>query len=360
VIESNNADDWGGGLYVHGSTAKILIDGETHISNNSASYGAGAYNSYSKLTIFSPVVIDQNKSRGGGGGLRSYDAIINIYGMKMCEQEYCFGSGSKPVSFIDNIADSDDDEVGSGGGLEVYNSGKTDVYNALFKGNQAYFGGAISARFEAKLSVKASHFEQNHGEYDGAVGVIFGTEDEFYDPSYVTIQDSVITNNGDGDLDDYSLFYVSTRSTLNLINNTIANNNATDSVITSNNEQVAIAVSSNIIDESVPLHFGGSGSTLKLDCLLISDNTGLQPADDIEVNDAMMFADADAGDYHLTADSPAIDFCDQGDSGETDKDGNLRGFDDPNKGNELDFYDLGAYEYLGSDIIFKHGFELGS
>jgi len=355
VIDANNADGFGAGLYVDGSTAKVLIDGETHITNNSASYGAGAYIDSSKLTAFSPVVFDQNKSTKDGAGLRGFNnATINIYGKKICEQGYCFGSDSQPVSFIDNIADSDNDDEGDGGGITMYKDGKTDVYNALFKGNQAYVGGAIDAYFGAEINVKASRFEQNSAN----LGIVAAVQGDLNEDTKLLIQDSVIANNGEGgngEFIDGFLFYADVKANLSLNYNTIVDNEVISTLIYGTGDKVTTSVVSSIVDEDEELYFGFDGATLEAECLLVQNNSNLPDQEDIAKGDAM-FADPDAGDYHLTADSPAIDFCIQTGDSETDKDGEIRGFDDIKK-DQFGIYDLGAYEYLGSDIIFKDGFQ---
>ncbi len=172
---------------------------------------------------------------------------------------------------------------------------------------------------------------------------------------YFLMQNSVITNNGDGGNEEYTdgfLFYADVKAKVDLNYNTIAGNDVIGPLIYNIGDEVTTSAVSSIIDEDNDLYFGFDGAYLLSECLLVKNKGGiiLPPPADIQVGDA------ENGDYHLTADSPAIDFCGQMVEGDFDKDGNPRGFDDI-KVDQFGTYDLGAYEYIGSDIIFKDGFE---
>jgi hypothetical protein len=75
------------------------------------------------------------------------------------------------------------------------------------------------------------------------------------------------------------------------------------------------------------------------------------------------FRNLEISDYHLNAQtSPAVDFCtDPSGSGFIDIDGEVGGWDDPNRpnlgGNPAAVFDAGADETYENDLIFIHGFE---
>ncbi len=340
VIDSNKPRGIDGYYYT-------VIDGHSKITNNDG----GAING--SPIIFSPAEISGNHSEYDGGGIRSRG--FEIYGGQICEQGYCFGAKNQPVSIINNSSEQ------RGGGISVW-LGKASIHNALFQGNHAPFGGALSvgssySDWSREVTISNSLIMDNRASY-GSVAQLWGDVDS--EPSLLTIKNSVIANNGsagDQEYNDLNLFFAIENASLNLNYNTFANNEVTDVLIHNYGADVGTSVVSSIFDQSEPFFFGPEGASLAADCLLIKNLEGITlplPAD-IQVGDAE-FVDAENGDYHLTADSPAIDFCGQMVEGDFDKDGNPRGFDDI-KVDQFGTYDLGAYEYIGIDIIFKDGFE---
>ena len=78
--------------------------------------------------------------------------------------------------------------------------------------------------------------------------------------------------------------------------------------------------------------------------------------------DNPQFVNRSNNDFHLDAfNSPAVDYCDNNPDVNLHKDMDFqdRGWDDPiiNEHFNGSFYDIGAYEAYGNDIIFKNNFE---
>jgi hypothetical protein len=94
-------------------------------------------------------------------------------------------------------------------------------------------------------------------------------------------------------------------------------------------------------------------------CLIVHENQSLEGSIFQALVLNALFVDKANGDYHLSSNSPAIDFCDDSITNGTKNDlnGNSRGIDDENSQNFIGIYDLGAYEYQGNDLIFINGFD---
>ncbi len=348
VIDSNTGDV----AITGGYERTILIDGETVISSN---IGRGVSSTlYGRLTIFSPVTISNNQKDGDGGGLLLNDRS-DLYGQRMCEQGYCFGSNSQPIRVTDNTA------TGNGGGVYVTHlRNYLNIHHVEFKNNSASIGGAFfigSNNIGGFVTIDASHFEGNRADI-GLVGAVIGSDNQDYDAHYVTVENSTMVKNGANGveyLDNY-LFYLSTRSNLSVTYSTIADNHVEGNLILANNGNTGVGTSVlvSIIDEPNELFYGTPGSTFYAECLLLENDNNLPAASKIMVGDPA-FADAAIGNYHLTIDSPAVDFCDFIAYGATDKEGIQRGYDYTSIDDQYGPYDLGAYEL--SDVIFENGFE---
>jgi hypothetical protein len=101
--------------------------------------------------------------------------------------------------------------------------------------------------------------------------------------------------------------------------------------------------------------FTGTAGNLSAQSLLVHNDADLAGQSDIRVGDPR-FVD-DTGDFHLRPDSPALDSAAADDTPATDLDGNPRVRDLLDVPNRLGVVDLGAYERLDNDVLFRDGFE---
>ena len=95
-------------------------------------------------------------------------------------------------------------------------------------------------------------------------------------------------------------------------------------------------------------------------CVILDNTIGVTTVNDSFVTQTPGFINSKTNNFHLTSQSPAIDFCQEAPIVQLayDIDGESVNFDDPNIINALGAYDAGSDEWQGSDIIFNNGFEL--
>jgi len=387
-IFSNQANTSAG---VECVNSNLMIDGNTEVSDNIASLnvgGVGCYSSInSKLTIFSPVMISANKANQHGGGISIENVTTNIYGSQICESELCFGTDSQPVRILNNIANYDFSGSGNGGGVYLYsliNEANIDFENVVIKNNDSRNGGAIYAgngarviidshapkscwspgkcnqitdneaflgggfylADSANVKIGSTYISRNKAE-EGVVAAVYG--DDLLDDTNLQIESSLITDNGNfgsGLYSDINLFKLITNANLILEHVTIANNNVFGELLLSAGDLVSTVIEASILTDINPIYFdfGGQGSSVITQCLIVSDDSTLPFSTSTVVADPL-FLNPLSGDYHLSSDSIAIDFCQQLVIAVDDMDGVLRGIDDVNTVNRFGVFDLGAYEY---------------
>ena len=104
----------------------------------------------------------------------------------------------------------------------------------------------------------------------------------------------------------------------------------------------------------------GTGATITgisgtEECLVLNNDSGFNRLTDSIVGNPIFFDEINH-DYHLMADSPAIDLCEKHSfSLSFDIDGD-RIWDDPNIINAMGFRDAGADESMMGDVIFLDSF----
>ena len=112
--------------------------------------------------------------------------------------------------------------------------------------------------------------------------------------------------------------------------------------------------------QGLTLEENGTNNNLNgIDCVFLSEQASLTGNIGVLLLSDPGFVDAANGDYHLSANSDAIDLCDESlfdGSSYNDLNGHARGHDDPIVNNFLGPYDAGAYE-SNNDLIFKNTFE---
>ncbi len=409
VLIQDNVSHSGGGLHCRDAT--VLMHGGLSIRNNHANgdglntpgvgRGGGAYvgaacflmlysgglNSASGTT---GLVGNQANHQGGAvyvddtGALlvRSYSEVL--FGVTL-------GDDRKVVRFFNNRADVDLNDGGSGHGGAIAAAGPdagVDLYGVDLEQNTAHgSGGAMALLNGADLRVKTpptdrcwnrqrcNWIHNNSADTGGAAFVAggssavianawierntanFGTALDFNDDNTAAlVGSSVFYNNGPRDgFTGAAVIRVLLNADVSMSYNTLVDNNAAEAtlaVIFAELEQYG-----NLIfqDTPTPLLFS-SQAVLTNNCLYSHDVTGVSGNQIIlSVVDPMI--DRAKQNFHLKADSGAVDICDVNVLNfNRDIDGQFRGYDDPVP-DVLGPYDIGADESYAADVIFAHSFE---
>lgn len=384
VIENNNAHR-GGGIFSFGD---LLVSGNTKIINNHSYTGGGLYSGM-KTTLFSPVVISGNFATSNGAGVTnsgSWHSELNIVGLQICEQAYCFGKNSQSVSIQLNTTDSSNPSKGWGGGLANFSGNQVYIENATFRDNKAVKGGAISSGYESNLvTIRNSKFLANEAIYGGSffsfpgssfnvisslikanqadiglVAAIQAYKFQFNKTNHFKVSDSLIVNNGNNGkeyMDGFLIYADNDKDSDSNINvkidlnysTIVGNKSVGDALIYNTGSGVVTNIVGSIVDEFKPLYYGHNGAYMQGKCLMLSHLGGivLPPPQDIVIDDPQ-FVDKKNENYLLKENSKAIDFCDQESMSLTDMNGENRGIDSLND-NKFGVFDLGAFEYVDKD-----------
>jgi len=404
-IHSNvNSNTGGGGIYCSGADASIVMGSGSEVTFNQAtssnSKGGGAFVAGGcSFSMYSAEIRGNTANDGGGGIYAVGGARINLVGRQVCDDGECLGDNTHPVRFKANLADLDLSGQGNGGALLVSGSSTlVEMSQVWIDDNTAFHGGAISINDGAQVYIqrfakncwnshiddKCNLFEANLASSssgrggaiynDNSIALInqsylennradFGTAVYSNDSSAVTVIDgSIFNHNGNGGItfQDSSVIQASGGAEYLINHSTIADNNATSSVLSVSLGSHLSLKNSIVHDESTGniMNSNSPGST-EFECLIVHDNDRLDGFG-IYVDDPE-FIDRDNGDYHLNASlSPAVDLC-ASNAGGNDIDTDLRGWDDPTVANEdnltENIFDAGADETYTNYIIFKNGFE---
>lgn len=396
-------------------------EGETHgIYFNDATNGNGggvllengctftSYQGSKDIQLFGSDFrgINFNTATGNGGGLAVLDgAKAYLYGRNSCTpfQGFwlcLFGNNNEPITFAFNQADIDDLDGGDGGAIYVAGiDSQVLAENTYIIANFADNGGALAASDQATATV-ATAFENEAGsiscwQSDACVDVTTNFANTaggaFYAESNAQVQvnnaritsnraitgvagyardngsllgfeSALMYNNGDngnGDYNDTYLLRSFLGAELKMYFSTVADNFVTSRQIGNNDARVAIG--SSIIHDPTGVDIytvsGNNNPTQLMDCLLTHESGSLI-ATRVSVEDPE-FLDRANGNYQLSDTSSAIDFCNTTWVTPTvlDLQGEVRGQDAPGIIDNYGVYDLGAFENVTNDIIFKDGFE---
>ncbi|WP_395374638.1 hypothetical protein [Marinicella sp. W31] len=403
LVASNTADQ-GGGIYCSSADASILMadtdGGIAGVFNNTATAGDGGGVLLQSGCVFTTYTgtsggfldlrgVASNSATGNGGGVAvESGSTANLIGFQFCFF-FCIGNNDQPMNINNNTADSDDDNVGIGGGIHVTGTdSRVAAFNALVADNVAFNGGAVAvadtAEFETRYSNEncwspgscnqymnnssesfggvfyvatggqadvALSYIQNNGSAAGVVAYARDTD------SSIDMEGNVITNNGDDSdavLDNYA-FRAFNDGAMTLTYNTIADNELDDEVI--GHAGSSFNLFYNIVHDPGRDVFDGAG-TLVAFCNIVNEDASFSGTQ--SVVDDPEFIDRVGGDFHIDVDtSPAVDLCQQGffPADYDDIDLQARGLDDPIAGNISGPYDAGADETYSNEIIFKDGFD---
>jgi hypothetical protein len=178
-----NKAGYGAGVYMHesGGSLTVLINANSTIERNDALFdGGGIYAQSGALTLASSLVDDNTATRGGGIAIASTSGMTTIVASARINSNtatlgggiWSTGAGQLriqgPGTFLENnetyadgaaiyieggtrlfILDADvslyaNFALGNGGGLQIVGPARADIGSAVFLGNQAVNGGAIS------------------------------------------------------------------------------------------------------------------------------------------------------------------------------------------------------------------------
>ncbi len=424
VRVSNNTAQEGGGIFCNNPTARVVQNvsaGETHgIYSNTATAGDGggvlvdngctfiSYQGSQDVVLFGSDRrgITFNSATGNGGGLAVKDgAKAELIGRSVCtpilNTYICFfGNNSEPVTLYGNIADSDDNGFGDGGGVYVSDINSSLAAENVAMGlNLAINGGGVAVHNNASASLKTAFeneagpiscwqpgactdFNSNLAEISGgafyaetaAVVNVFNAQVRNHranagvagyvrdNNSIIDVEGSVFFNNGDegdGNYNDLYLFRAFQGGESKLQYSTVGENKVTSRFFGNNDARIYLANSIIYDPDGVDIYTvsGNNSPTQFGNCLIVHEDQSPVATDTYTLDP--QFENVGDNDYRLKDGSPAIDMCGQQWISPTvpDMDGNLRPIDLPSIGNLHGPDDAGAFEATASDIIFKDGFE---
>ena len=143
---TNGSSNSGGGIYNLGT---LTLSNSTVSNSYASSYGGGIENEFGTLTVTGST-ISGNMSGEFGGGIDNYYGSLSVTNSTISGNS-TNGSGGgilvegettlNHVTITDNLADSDDDGFGTGGGISLYSATMT-VHNSIISGNHEETGGA--------------------------------------------------------------------------------------------------------------------------------------------------------------------------------------------------------------------------
>ncbi len=335
-ISANTSGQSGGGVRLHdgniytpntGSDARPI-----NIDNNVAGgLGGGIRISQGTLEM-TQLLINRNSSAEIGGGIHLNASLISSSDAADKTSD-CLNNGYNACNlFINNTSDE------SGGAISLTNSGMENILHSIkgrFENNTADSGSV------ARIDFSSIRFQNSYFLHNG--------------------------QNGTGSTNDQNVFFISSMdSSIDIFFSTIANNNnayvfgmGEDNII---NLHKSI-VYEDLVTEFILNDFDGTAN-LNFSCTVFHQNNTIGSVAGTSgsvISTDPGFIDPVNGDYHLLADSIAIDRCN--DFGlvtmTPDRDGHQRGLDVTTITDEFGPFDAGADEYVNTndDVIFMHGFE---
>ncbi len=444
VTLSQNTGIRGGGLYSSGSNQRLYLY-SVNIANNSAQNGGGLACDFSTIFVRHPSAISFNSAasglanEGNGGGIyANFSCVVSvqsgdnsvagisgvvgniasnhgggIYSSTQARVVVSERDGSIPT-IKDNVADSDNDGIGNGGGIFATGSNtQAEIRHGYLVGNQASNGGGVAASDSAQLDLfqnsvscqkdqtctyvknnqAGRNLNNNAYGYGGAFyadqgasvnvtrSTITGNLADYASVAAansggsVTLRASFINNNGDfgnSDFNDnYLMLAVNDDSQITVGNVTIADNkiNASSNAVFLAAFGATIRSDYSIIqDDNVNVleafNNGGQQNYIRFDCNVLHEaqsiNGGNYIFNNLETTTAVDFVAPLSGDYHILPTSAAVDLCNNSISWPVDADGDSWGYDDPYAVGFFDpnySIDAGADETYSTDIIFKNKFD---
>jgi len=394
AITGNSTQNHGGGAYLDQRCLLSVFSGSSNPFPLPKNKADSTVKALGALADNSGVTL--NNANGFGGGVYlSGGAGLLVYGNELCTADACFGDNTNPANIIGNTSNANNGvPLGNGGG--IYATGvSTDVTISagLIADNKVIFysGGAIALLDNASLTVNRSgsncwdpvrcnYFSTNRADQNG--GVIYNDNatanisHAYFEGSRAStgvamysannaltkVETSVFNHNGlGGDVEffDHSLFFVTSGADMEMKYNTIADNDVIAGVFRVENDiGTSLLINSSIVDDvnsgSVIADSGASSGFVFANCVMAHETNSLSGSNNTV--DDPEFVNRINRDYHLSNTSPAIDYCNTLITS-TNKDIDFQdlGWDNPNLSNNLGPFDIGADENF-----VKNYFTIGS
>ncbi|HSX61608.1 MAG TPA: hypothetical protein VLF18_15510 [Tahibacter sp.] len=332
VVVRDNRAAAGGGLFIDSGLASVggdpdlalPADGLLIRNNTASSEGGGVYvrGSTGKLLAESTVIRDNTAGTEGGGAYATDGGYVQFVRYAMGPQRPC-SAERECLRLSGNTAPR-------GGGIALAGGANGALFHSLIRDNTANDGPAISVRGQtSELRLLGSVVARNRCSGSNVVCAPIRTTAGKLRFSYTTIADNsagtsmpspIFADGASGDSATRYEFY---------------------STLISGHAQL----------------YAQNGATISHagDCLIMSAGqiwSGLTRSDIAPID----FVDAARGNYRLRAGNAAIDYCtaSQAPTEDPDIDGTPRGLESPGNANDFGTVDVGAYEY---ERIFGSGFE---
>ena len=422
-IINNQATEQGGGIYCENTHLildhdVLVAENSVQSTEFALGKGGGLYAKDCTLDLFNGNTDEvsagfiNNQASSSGGGVYAEQVELSASGYQLDVNGQTYGDSAQPMLFKGNISDSDNSGNGSGGGLHLLrseadlsaiwfaeNSGSDNAQSSFNKGGAFHmaYSSMIIGTVEDQTCWRSGLCNLISGNINTPIYVQRTTSElvmdqvEFMDnqsdtTGLIWIRNQCCLDSGDGPdftLTNSLLHHNTTTSGGTLIRSSTSENDCCEITITGYNNTIAdndvnpvgltkptILVSNNsqlnwfngiIWDDRPDAIFLGLpsdpvGIELNLDCLLVAENNWDIPT---AITGNPQFIDPANDDYHISANSPAIDVC-QNDiwSDSPDLDGEQRNIDHLPTQDISGSMDLGVDEYHTPDLIFSDGFDI--
>lgn len=328
LVEGNTADLFGGGVYAELEGTQVIVTNSTLRSNVAGKSGGGLYSTLANVTIAGSVVEGNEANTGGGLGLRLSEATLTNAIVR----------GNHSTSAAGGIL-IEGSQVAMGSDFSSCDPASlpADTYCSEVRGNQAEsFAGGIgqfgspSGEIDSFLAVDGVLFQENTCSGGGtALFVSEPMEEEEVSPASTDLRNVLVRANNSG---SSVAIYFGGEGHLTLDSSTLVENAGRPlSVI---DEASSVEVRNSLFFDNAKGPFVGVGVTFVRSC------NGSQQEDDGSLdffasNLNPKFTTTARGAFRLDADSPFVDFCEDGAA--HDLDGVVRP--------RLTAWDAGAFEY---------------
>ena len=374
VVTSND----GSGVVCSGANNYINIEGDSIITDNDSPTNGGGLSIAGgcRANLYAPTKVTNNTSLDDGGGIYvSGGSEVNLVGIEV----------------TGNTADFDNSGSGVGGGVAVFDAfSVVNAANSKFISNSAKNGGAVAAFYEGQFISYAVNTMSTPcstpgscTEYRGNAGGVFSASHNSridilhaniknngsslsenamiafaFDEGTVNIEGSMIVKNGTDSFPGLHLFYINGTGIITLNHVTVADNEASESVVY--NGAGTFALNASIVQESVDISKTNTPISHTFECAIVHETDSFSAGGTVTIDDPQFI---NPGlDYHIKPTSPAVDYCYAAEPLRPglgyDMEFEGRNYDDPNVTNLHGAYDIGADEYRwDNDLIFMNGFE---